>query len=138
MINGVTHHHLSVFNFRASNFFVVSVLRGNFRQKSPVGTWISVRLIEVSVLRLSVLQRFFNEKDTYVLPGHVKVSVLQRCPSYGMSVLRGFTVVFIALVGVKQLFISFPLLFYHICCYFWSIFECFIKIPEYHQPGYSF
>ena len=29
---------------------------------------------------------------TYVLPGHVKVFVLERCPSYGMSVLRYFTV----------------------------------------------
>ena len=27
-----------------------------------------------------------------VLPGHVNVSVLERCPSYGMSVLGGFTV----------------------------------------------
>ena len=52
----------------------------------------SVRLIEVFVLRLSVLQRFFYEKHTYVLPGYVKVSVLKKCPSYRMSVLRGFTV----------------------------------------------
>ena len=37
--------------------------------------------------------RFFHEKHTYALPGHVEVSVLERCPSYGMSVLRGFTVV---------------------------------------------
>ena len=37
-----------------------------------------VRLVEV-----------FYEKHTNVLPGHVKVSVLDRCPSYGMSVLRG-------------------------------------------------
>ena len=49
----------------------------------------------MSVLRLSVLQRFFYEEHTYVLPGHVEVSVLERCPSYGMSVLRGFTVHFI-------------------------------------------
>ena len=33
----------------------------------------------------------FYVKHTYYLPGHVKVSVLERCPSYGMSVLRGFT-----------------------------------------------
>ena len=36
--------------------------------------------------------RFFYEKHTYVLPGHAEVSVLERCPSYGMPVLRGFTV----------------------------------------------
>ena len=48
--------------------------------------------MEVSVLHLSVLSRFFYEKDTKVLPGHVKVSVLERRPSYGMSVLSGFTV----------------------------------------------
>ena len=41
----------------------------------------NVRLIEV-----------FYEKHTYVLLGHVEVSVLERCPFYGMSVLRGFTV----------------------------------------------
>ena len=28
----------------------------------------------------------FYEKHTYVLPGHVEVSVLERCPPYGMSV----------------------------------------------------
>ena len=42
----------------------------------------TVRLIEV-----------FYEKHTYFLPGHVKVSVLDRCPFYGMSVLGGFTVI---------------------------------------------
>ena len=31
-------------------------------------------------------------RNTHVLPGHVEVSVLERCPSYGMSVLRGLTV----------------------------------------------
>ena len=34
-------------------------------------------------------------KLTYVLPGHVEVSVLERCPSYGMSVLKGFTVLYV-------------------------------------------
>ena len=43
-----------------------------------------VRLIEVSY-----------EKHTYVPPGHVEVSVLERCPSNGMSVLGGFTVLFL-------------------------------------------
>ena len=80
------------FGFWLRIFSAVSVLRGNLQQKSPVGTWSIIRLIEVSFLRLSVLQRFFYEKDTYVLPGHVKVSILERCPSYGMFVLRGLTV----------------------------------------------
>ena len=38
-----------------------------------------VRLIEV-----------YYEKHTYVLPGYVEVSVLERCLSYGMSVLKRF------------------------------------------------
>ena len=42
----------------------------------------SVRLIEI-----------FYERHIYILPGHVKVSVLESCPSYGMSVLGGFTVI---------------------------------------------
>ena len=29
---------------------------------------------------------------THALPGQVNVSVLERCPSYGMPVLRGLTV----------------------------------------------
>ena len=66
--------------------------KGNFQYKSPVETRTSVRLIEVSLLRLSIPWRFFDEKDTYVLPGHVKVSVLERFPSDGMSVLIGFTI----------------------------------------------
>ena len=45
--------------------------------------------MEVSVSQFIV---GFYEKDTYVLPGQVEVSVLERCPSYWMSVLRGFTV----------------------------------------------
>ena len=85
----IIHNH---FYFESLKFFTVSALRGNFRQKSLVWTWKSVRLTEVSVLPMSVLQRFFNEKDTYVLMGNVKVSVLERFPSDAMSVLRGFTV----------------------------------------------
>ena len=46
----------------------------------------------MSVLRLSVLWVFFYEIDISVLPGYVRVSVLERCPSSGMSALRGFTV----------------------------------------------
>ena len=36
----------------------------------------------------------FYDRHTYVLPGHVKVFVLERCPSYEITVLRGFTVVY--------------------------------------------
>ena len=46
----------------------------------------------MSVLRLSVFKRFFYEKHTYVLLGHLEVSVLERCLSYGISVIRDFTV----------------------------------------------
>ena len=46
-------------------------------QKCP--SYRGVRLIEV----------IFNRNRPL---GHLKVSVLERCPSYGMSVLRGFTV----------------------------------------------
>ena len=69
----------------------MTVLRDNFQWKSPIGTWTSVCLTEFSALRLSVLQRFFYRKDTYLLPGHVEMSVLGTFPYYGMSVLRGFT-----------------------------------------------
>ena len=48
-------------------------------QKCP--SYRGVRLIEVIFSRNLPL-------------GHVEVSVLGRCPSYGMSVLRGFTVIF--------------------------------------------
>ena len=79
--------------FEKNSFLIMymSVLRGNFQQKSSVGTWKSVRLKKVSVYNCPFLW-FFYEKHTYVLPGHVEVSVLERCQSYGKSVLRGFTV----------------------------------------------
>jgi len=47
--------------------------------------------MEVSALQLSFLEVFLwerHEKDTYLLPGHVKVSVSEMCSSYGMSVLK--------------------------------------------------
>ena len=47
----------------------------------------SYRGVRLTIVRL--IEVFLH---TYVLPGHVKVSVLERCPSYGISVLRGFTV----------------------------------------------
>ena len=43
-------------------------------------------------LMFACLIELFYENDTFVLSGHVKVSVLERCPSYGISVLRGVTV----------------------------------------------
>ena len=52
----------------------------------------NVRLPEVSVLQLHVLQNYFCKDCIYVLPGYVRVSVLDKCLSYGMSVLRCFTV----------------------------------------------
>ena len=50
----------------------------------------SYRGVRLTIVRLIEV---FYEKHTYVLPGQVEVSVSERCPSYGMSVLRGFTVV---------------------------------------------
>ena len=70
----------------------------------------NVRLIEV-----------FYEKHTYGLPAHVKVSVLERCPSYGMSVLRGFTVLQTKLTIQKlsETNSNHPTIFY----FRWSIIE---------------
>ena len=45
-----------------------------------------VRLTTVS------LTEVFYEKHNSVLPGYVEVYVLEKYPSYGKSVLRGFTV----------------------------------------------
>ena len=49
----------------------------------------SYRSVRLTIVRLIEI---FHEKHTYALPGNVKVSVLERCPCYEMSVLRGFTV----------------------------------------------
>ena len=46
--------------------------------------------VRLSVSRL--MEVFFHEKDTYFLPTHMKVSFLEKCPSYGMSVLGGLTI----------------------------------------------
>ena len=49
----------------------------------------SYRGVRLTIVRLVEV---FYEKHTCVLPGHVEMFVLERCPSSGMSVLRGFTV----------------------------------------------
>ena len=58
-------------------------------QKCP--SYRGVRLIEV----------IFNRNRPL---GHLKVSVLERCPSYGMSVLRGFTVLLLLLLDHLKCF----------------------------------
>ena len=55
----------------------------------------SVRLTECPSYSLSALQpvrliEVFCIKGIGILPGNCQVSVLERCPSYGMSVIRRF------------------------------------------------
>ena len=52
----------------------------------------SVRFIERSVLQVDVFWRLYPKEITYFLPRQMEVFVLRRCPSYGISVSRGFTV----------------------------------------------
>ena len=43
-------------------------------------------------LTIARLVEVFYEKHIYVLPGPLEVSVLERCQSYGMSILKSSTV----------------------------------------------
>ena len=46
---------------------------------------------EIEGVRDRESQLYFYEELIYVLPGNTKVFVLEKCPSYWMSLLSGFT-----------------------------------------------